>query len=485
MSEEAPKPIDPRVGLAGDRTSMASFRTRLALDRTTLAWLRTTLTMGSFGFGMVGFFRSLHEREPTAESARLHAGAIRMGTALFVLAIVATVLAAAAHWFMLRKLRRGQTPVVTQWPLSITVAMLFAVIGLAGLWALFSREQWREKPMRTKTLAALTAALLALCGAIGLVQPQDKSAADPLPSWNDGPARKAILEFMRATTDKASAKYVPPAERIATFDNDGTLWVEQPLYTQLVFSLDRVKALAAQHPDWDAQEPFKAILAGDREAMARLTKKEFLQIFSATHSGMSTDQFDTIARTWLATAKHPRYKRLYTECIYQPMLEVLRYLRANGFKTYIVTGGGQAFVRTFGAGLRHSARAGDRLGAQASVHAQDGKAVMLRLPTLLLLDDEDGKPEDIELFIGRKPLAAFGNSDGDRQMLEWTQSGPGLRLKMLVHHDDDQREYSYGAKSTIGTFSDSLMAEAHDRGWNVISMKNEWKRVFPFEAGSN
>jgi phosphoglycolate phosphatase-like HAD superfamily hydrolase len=313
-------------------------------------------------------------------------------------------------------------------------------------------------------------------------QPDAQPPGAPLPSWHDRPAKKALLEFVRAVTDKTSPKYVPPAKRIATFDNDGTLWVEQPMYTQLVFAMDRVKALATQHPDWKTKDPFKAILAGNREAMSKFTKKDLLEIIAATHAGMSTEQFHAIAEDWLASAKHPRFKRHYSECVYQPMLEVMQYLRANGFKTYIVTGGGQAFVRVFSEkayGIPPEQVIGSAVKLKYVYH--DGKPALMRLPTLLLLDDEDGKPEDIELFIGQKPLAAFGNSDGDRQMLEWTQSGPGARFMMLIHHDDAKREYSYGAESKIGTFSNALMAEATKHGWVVTSMKEDWKRIFPFE----
>jgi haloacid dehalogenase-like hydrolase len=328
--------------------------------------------------------------------------------------------------------------------------------------------------------------ILALLLAMGLSaapeQPQDQPAADPLPSWNDGPNKKAILDFVKATTDKASPKFVPVAERIATFDNDGTLWVEQPMYTQLVFALDRVKALAPKHPDWESKEPFKTVLSGNREAMAKFTKQDLLQIVAATHTGMSMAEFRAVATDWLATVKHPRFKHLYTECVYQPMLEVMKYLRANGFKTYIVSGGGQDFMRVF-ADRVYGVPPEQVIGSAIKLKHdyRDGRPVLLRLPALLLLDDEEGKPEDIELFIGRKPLAAFGNSDGDRQMLEWTQSGAGARLMMLVHHDDAEREYAYGPNSRIGTFSDSLMAQATKDRWNVISMKKDWNRVFPFD----
>jgi phosphoglycolate phosphatase-like HAD superfamily hydrolase len=337
--------------------------------------------------------------------------------------------------------------------------------------------------LRPFSCVVLPALLLAVCFRVAPVQPQDQGASDPLPSWNAGANKQAILDFVKATTDNNSPKFVPVAQRIATFDNDGTLWVEQPVYTQLVFALDRVKALAPKHADWQSKEPFKAVLSGNREAMAKFTNKDLLEILAATSAGMSVEEFHSIAKDWLAATKHPRFKRLYTECVYEPMLEVMKLLRASGFKTYIVSGGGQAFMRAF-ADRVYGIPPEQVIGSAIKLKYgnQDGKPVMNRLPALLLLDDEDGKPEDIELFIGRKPLAAFGNSDGDRQMLEWTQSGGGTRLMVLVHHDDDQREYAYDAKSKIGTFSDSLMAEAKKSRWNVISMKNDWMRIFPFDA---
>jgi phosphoglycolate phosphatase-like HAD superfamily hydrolase len=324
--------------------------------------------------------------------------------------------------------------------------------------------------------------LLPISISIANAQPGSLLQSDPLPSWTDRPPKKALLEFVRAVTDKTSLKYVPPAKRIATFDNDGTLWAEQPLYAQLTFALERVKPLAAKHPEWKTNEPFKAILDGDREAISKFSKKDLLEIMAATHAGMDTEQFHAIARDWLATAKHPRFKKHYTECVYQPMLEVMRYLRAHGFKTYIVTGGGQAFVRVFSEKV-YGIPPEQVIGSAAKLKYafRDRAPTMLRLPALLLLDDEEGKPEDIELFIGQKPLAAFGNSDGDRQMLEWTQSGSGARFMMLIHHDDSQREYAYDAKSKIGTFSDALMAEAAKQRWIVTSMKEDWKKIFPFE----
>ena len=330
---------------------------------------------------------------------------------------------------------------------------------------------------------AMKASSLALAALILFAAPaRSQETPDPLPAWNDGPAKRALLDFVKTTADKASPRFVPPAERIATFDNDGTLWVEQPLYTQVMFALDRVKALAPTHADWTTKAPFDAILKDDREAMARFAKKELLEILAATHAGMTEGEFRTTARDWLATAKHSRFKHLYTECVYQPMLEAMAYLRANGFRTYIVTGGGQDFVRIFSEhvyGIPREQVIGSAIRTRYT-RTKDGP-VLLRLPALLLLDDEDGKPEDIDLFIGRKPVAAFGNSDGDRQMLEWTQSGKGARLMMLVHHDDAEREYAYDAKSRVGTFSDALMSEAKQQAWTVISMKKDWKRIFAFE----
>jgi phosphoglycolate phosphatase-like HAD superfamily hydrolase len=306
---------------------------------------------------------------------------------------------------------------------------------------------------------------------------------DPLPSWNEGAAKQAVVAMVKGTTDQGSPTFVPPAERIATFDNDGTLWVEQPMYTQVVFAFDRVKALAPSHPDWDTKEPFRSVLLGDRETMARFTSTEFEQVFAETHGGMTVEAFQALAKQWLATARHPRFKRPYTELVYQPMLEVLRYLRANGYKTYIVTGGGQDFVRVFADqvyGIPPEQVVGSAGNARFE-YDKVGKPELVKLPSTMFIDDHGGKPVGINLVIGRRPHAAVGNSTGDREMLEWTQAGAGSRLMMLVHHDDAQREYDYGANSRVGTFSDALMAEAKKRGWSVISIKNDWNRVFPFD----
>ncbi|MBV8487835.1 MAG: haloacid dehalogenase-like hydrolase [Planctomycetaceae bacterium] len=325
---------------------------------------------------------------------------------------------------------------------------------------------------------------MAVAGLIWLLTgPLAQAQVDPLPSWNDGPTKRAILGFVRAATDPAGPGFVPADDRIATFDNDGTLWVEQPIYTQVVFAFDRVKTLATGHPEWKTEEPFRSILSGNRDEMTRFTIQDFVRVIAATHSGMSEEEFHETIKQWLATAEHPRYKRRYTDLVYQPMLDLMRHLRANGFKTYIVTGGGQEFVRAF-AGPVYGVPPEQVIGSAGKVryeYDRAGKPVLVKLPSVLLLDDKAGKPEGINLVIGRRPRAAFGNSIGDRQMLEWTQAGPGARLMMLVRHDDSAREYSYGEDSKVGTFSAELREEALRRGWVVISMKNDWKRVFPFE----
>jgi phosphoglycolate phosphatase-like HAD superfamily hydrolase len=308
---------------------------------------------------------------------------------------------------------------------------------------------------------------------------------EPLPSWNDGAAKSAIVEFVEAVTTEGGADFVPPEDRIATFDNDGTLWVEHPLYTQAMFALDRVAVLAPEHPEWKDQEPFKAVLAGDREAMARFTEGDWAKIIAATHAGMTTEAFLEIVRKWLAEAKHPRFERPYTASIYQPMLEVLDYLRASGFRTYIVTGGGQEFVRVFSEQV-YGVPVEQVVGSSivTKYEEQDGKPVLMREPEVFFVDDKAGKAIGINLFIGKRPIAAFGNSGGDREMLEWTGAGDGARLKMLVLHDDAEREYAYGPANglpdtKVGTFPQGLMDEAEQRGWVVISMKNDWKTIFP------
>ena len=309
------------------------------------------------------------------------------------------------------------------------------------------------------------------------------AADDPLTSWNDGPAKQAILDFAKATTTEGSPQFVAPEDRIATFDQDGTLWVEHPIYTQAMFALDRVHELAPKHPEWQKTDPFKSVLAGDREAMAKFTEGQWAEIVGATHAGMSSEDFASIVKQWLAIAEHPRFKRPPTALIYQPMLEVMEYLRTNGFKTYIVTGGGQEFVRVYSErvyGVPVEQVVGSSIVTQYQV--ADGKPVLMREPKVFFIDDKAGKPIGINLFIGKRPVAAFGNSDGDRQMLEWTGAGDGARLMMLVLHDDPEREYAYGPAdglpdTKVGNFPQSLMDEAKERGWTVISMKNDWKQV--------
>jgi hypothetical protein len=316
-----------------------------------------------------------------------------------------------------------------------------------------------------------------------LVFGQAYAQTDPLPSWNDGPAKKAIVEFVKATTEKGSPKFVPPDARIAAFDQDGTTWVEQPMYTQIVYCLERVPAVVEKKPDLKNIEPFKTVLSGNREAMAKFTMPDLYMILAATLTGMSVDDFNTEAKKWLDTARDPRWKRPYTELTYQPMQEVLKYMRANGYRTYIVTGGGQDFVRLYSErvyGIPPEQVVGTAGGTNFR-YAKDGKPFLYKDPKLLLNDNDAGKPEGIHLMIGRRPVAAFGNSIGDKQMLEYTQAGEGARLMMLVHHDDDKREYAYGPNTKVGTFTDALMAEAKKKSWTVISMKNDWKNIFSFD----
>ncbi len=311
---------------------------------------------------------------------------------------------------------------------------------------------------------------------------------DPLPSWNDGAAKTAIVEFVRATTDSAGPKFVPPAERIATFDQDGTLWVEHPMYAQVVYCLERVPAVVEAKPELATVEPFKTVLSGDRAALAKLSMDDLFEILAATLTGMSVEEFKAQAQAWLGTARDPRWKRPYTELTYLPMQEVLKYLRANDYKTYIVTGGGQDFVRVYAEavyGIPPEQVVGTAGGTTYGYDAS-GRPVLTKEPKLLLNDDKAGKPEGIHLMIGRHPRAAFGNSDGDRQMLEYTTAGDGARLAMLVLHDDATREYAYGParglpNSKVGTFTAALADEATKKGWTVISMKKDWKRVFSFE----
>jgi phosphoserine phosphatase len=312
-------------------------------------------------------------------------------------------------------------------------------------------------------------------------------AQDSLPSWNDGPAKQAILAFVKDTTEKSSPRYVEPADRIATFDQDGTLWTEHPLYAQAMFALERVGKMAPQHPEWKQKDPFKSVLAGDHAAMGKFTESDWMQIVAATHAGMSTEAFQGLVKDWLATAKAPRFDRPFTDLIFQPMLEVMQYLRANGFRTYIVTGGGQEFVRVYSErvyGVPPEQVVGSSI--VTTYDNKSGKPVLMREPKVFFIDDGPGKAIGINLFIGKRPYAAFGNTAGDAQMLEWTQAGDGARLEMLVLHDDAKREYAYGPAvnlpdTHVGTFSEALLTEATKNAWIVISMKNDWKRIFAFD----
>ena len=336
------------------------------------------------------------------------------------------------------------------------------------------------RKFRVLALAGMMMALLGATAGPG-------ATSDPLPAWNQGPAKQAILDFVRVTTDPSDPKYVKPADRIATFDQDGTLWVEHPVYTQVVFALDRVVALAPQHPEWKTTQPFQSVLAGDRAAMAKFTLKDLKAIALATHAGMSVESFQATAAAWIAAAKNPRWHVPYTDLTYEPMLEVMRYLRANGYRTYIVTGGGQDFVRSYAErvyGVPPEQVIGTALDTNYT-YTKNGTPVLVRTQKVLLDNDLSGKPEDIYLFVGRRPHAAFGNSVGDQQMLEYTGAGDGARLTMLVLHDDAKREYAYGPaaglpNSKIGTFTQALYDEAKAKGWIVISMKRDWNRIFRF-----
>jgi phosphoglycolate phosphatase-like HAD superfamily hydrolase len=348
------------------------------------------------------------------------------------------------------------------------------------------------KPISPRSMIAPLAALVAT---FGLLLPTAAAAqSDPLPSWNDGPAKQAIVDFVKATTDSTSSSFVKPEERIATFDQDGTLWVEHPMYSQVVYCLERVPALVKAKPELADIEPFKTVmslLSGDRAAIEKLSMSDLEKIAAATLTGMTVDEFVAEVEKWIATAKDQRWKRPYTELTYQPMQDVLSYLRANGFKTYIVTGGGQDFVRVYSErvyGIPPEQVVGSAGGTKYSYDA-DGKPILTKEPKLLLNDNDAGKPQGIHLMIGRRPHAAFGNSTGDQQMLEYTGAGDGARLKMLVLHDDAEREYAYGPAeglpdSKVGTFTQELFDEAKRDGWIVISMKRDWKTIFPFEKSA-
>jgi len=304
-------------------------------------------------------------------------------------------------------------------------------------------------------------------------------AKDPLPSWNDGPAKTSIIDFVECAKSDGCEKYIAPEDRIAVFDNDGTLWSEQPAYFQLFFALDRVREMSADHPEWKSEQPFKAVLEGDLDTVARSGKEGLLKIVAATHAGMTTDEFATAVQEWIETARHPTKDVLYSELVYQPMLEVLAYLRANGFKTYIVSGGGIEFMRVFAERV-YGVPPEQVIGSSIVTEFQmrDGVPVIMRKAEIDFIDDKEGKPVAIHKFIGRRPVAAFGNSDGDLQMLQWTAARSGPSLCVLVHHTDERREWAYDRNSHIGQL-DKALTVARDNDWSVVDMKQDWQVISP------
>ncbi len=332
-----------------------------------------------------------------------------------------------------------------------------------------------------RVTTCVTGFLACLSGVSFAQQQPDILSERSLPAWNDGPAKSAIIDFVKRVTDKNSPDYVPPAERIATFDNDGTLWSEQPIYFQLQFAIDRVKQLAPQHPEWKTEQPFKAVLDGDRQTLAKSGMEGLAKLLMASHAGMTTDEFAEIVKDWIQAARHPRFKRPYSELVYQPMLELLEYLRANGFKTYITSGGGVEFMRVFAEevyGIPPEQVIGSSI--KTKFEFRDGQPVIVRLPEIDFIDDKEGKPVAINKFIGRRPIASFGNSDGDLQMLQWAAAGDGLRFCLYVHHTDEKREWAYDRNSHIGKL-DKGLGEAKKNGWTVVDMKNDWKVIYPFQ----
>ncbi len=339
----------------------------------------------------------------------------------------------------------------------------------------------RSVPRPSHYRAALAALLVVVFGlASGSNTSGAQAQADPLPSWNDGPAKKAVLDFVARVTKEGGPDFVPPAERIAVFDNDGTLWSEQPAYFQAAFVNDRVKALADKHPEWKEKQPFKGVLEGDLKAVLAGGEKALVELVMATHAGMTTEEFETTVKDWLATARHPKFKRPYTDLVFQPMLELLAYLRQSGFKTYIVSGGGIEFMRPWVEKV-YGVPPEQVVGSSIKVkyELRDGKPVLLRLPEIDFIDDKAGKPVGIHKFIGRRPVAAFGNSDGDYEMLVWTTAGKGPRFGLIVHHTDAEREWAYDRDSHVGRL-DKALDEAPRRGWVVVDMKKDWKVIYPF-----
>jgi phosphoglycolate phosphatase-like HAD superfamily hydrolase len=335
----------------------------------------------------------------------------------------------------------------------------------------------RRHVSRRAWLAAALAAACCVQVLPALAQP------NPLPSWNDGATKSAIVDFVARVTRDGSPDYVAPAQRIATFDNDGTLWCEQPVYVQFAYASDRVRELAAQHPEWKIKQPFKAVLDRDMKALAASGEKGMLEIIAATHAGMTTDEFSATVRTWLNKARHPTTNRLYTEMVYQPMIELLDYLRANGFKTFIVSGGGVEFMRPWAERV-YGVPPEQVVGSSGVTKFQigpDGKPVLLKEAKVEFIDDGPGKPSGINRFIGRRPILAFGNSDGDHQMLQWTAAGSSARFMGIVHHTDAEREFAYDRQSHIGKL-DKALDEARAKGWTVVNMKDDWRIVFPAQA---
>jgi haloacid dehalogenase-like hydrolase len=335
--------------------------------------------------------------------------------------------------------------------------------------------------MSRRTLLSTLAMLSVLPEMLLPAGAQTNTAGDPLPSWNDGAAKQAIVNFVAAVTRDGSPDFVPPAQRIAVFDNDGTLWCEHPMYAQMAFALDRVKALAPMHPEWKDKQPFKAALDGDMKGLAESGEKGLVELVLAAHAGMTSDEFTTIVTDWLVTARHPRFKRPYTELSYQPMLEVLAFFRANGFKTFIVSGGGVEFMRPWTDrvyGVPPDQVVGSSI--KTKFEMRDGRPTLFRLPEVNFLDDGPGKPVGINEYIGIRPIAAFGNSDGDLQMLQWTTMSGGVRLGVIVHHTDAEREYAYDRDTSFGRLDKALNAAGVNK-WTVTDMKKDWKVIFPFE----
>ncbi|MGD0445294.1 MAG: HAD family hydrolase [Edaphobacter sp.] len=345
-------------------------------------------------------------------------------------------------------------------------------------------EQW--SPLRLRVRFKIVVGIVLLLTAVGCQSNSNPPTAqqapkDPLPSWNDTAPKKNIIAFVEKVTKEGSPDFVPVADRIATFDNDGTLWVESPMYTQFLFAFDRIKQMAPQHPEWKTKQPFKALLEGDMKTLAASGEKGLAQIVTVSSTGMNTAEYEKTVSDWLAQTHDHKFNRTYPELIYQPMVELLAYLRANGFKTFIVSGGEVAFMRPFtekAYGIPPDQVVGTTMKTQ--LETQNGTQVIMRLPQIAFVDDGPGKPVGIDTFIGQRPIAAFGNSDGDQQMLEWTAAGSGPRLMLLVHHTDAAREYAYDRTSAVGKL-DKALDEANAKGWTVVSMKDDWNKIFAFQ----